>query len=250
MLSRSQGIVFRTIVFGETSVILHVFTEDLGLQSYLIKGARKPKSKISPSILQALHMVEFVAYHKNSGEIHTVKEIKNYPVFQEIPFHIIKSSMALFLAEVLIKTVRQHQKDPALYQFLMNSILWLDHTEMGLANFHLIFLIKLSRYLGFFPGSFEILSPEKEIPFYFDLKSGSFTLQKPLHPGFIGKPYSQHLFQLLDLNFETSAQYPLARIERQTLLRAVLDYYAYQVDGMGTIQSLEVLHEVFEEIEN
>jgi len=250
VLIKLKGIIFRCIPYGDSSVILQVFTDELGLQSYLVQSARKAGSKISPGALQVLHQVEIIAGHKNTGEIHRVKEIKNYPHYQDIPFNVLKASLILFLDEVLIKSIRQHQKDPALFEFLKNSFLWLDICSLGIKNFHILFLLQLSRYLGFFPSLENAIEPEfdsERSKFYFDMKNGSFTEEAPLHPGYVAMPVSGYIFRLSFLRFEEGESFAMGKNMRMKVLHTLLDFYAFQVEGFGHIKSLDILSQVFDE---
>src|SRR5215475_10195580 len=111
MLHKTRGIVFKTTEYGESSVIVQVFTEKWGLQSYIINGVKKPKAKISRNMLQPLHLLDMVVYHKAAGSVQRISELKNAPVLQSIPYDVIKSSMAMFLNEVLYKCIRQQTAD-------------------------------------------------------------------------------------------------------------------------------------------
>src|SRR3954463_15310211 len=122
MLHKTRGIVFKTTDYGETSVIVQVFTEKFGLQSYIINGARKPKAKITHNMLQPLHLLDMVVYHKNTGQVQRVAELKNSPVLQSIPYVMIKNCIALFLNEVLYKAVKQQSADENLFDFIFNAI--------------------------------------------------------------------------------------------------------------------------------
>src|SRR5882757_6416664 len=154
MLHKTRGIVFKTTDYGESSVVVQVFTEKFGLQSYMVNGAKKPKAKISCNMLQPLHLLDMVVYHKETGNVQRIKEVKNSPVLQTIPYDVIKSSLALFLNEVLYKAIKQQAADENLFGFIFNSIEWMDHQPEGIVNFHLFFLTRLTRYLGFYPGPF------------------------------------------------------------------------------------------------
>ena len=142
MLHKTRGIVFKTTDYGDSSIIVQVFTEKFGLQSYIVNGAKKPKAKISRNMFQPLHLLDMVVYHKNTGNVQRIKEVKNAPVLQTIPYDVIKSSLAIFLNEVLYKAVKQQSADEDLFEYVFNAIEWLDHQNEGLANFHLFFLIQ------------------------------------------------------------------------------------------------------------
>src|ERR1700759_5856895 len=122
MLHKTRGIVFKTTDYSESSVIVQVFTEKFGLQSYIVNGARKPKAKISRNMLQPLHLLDMVVYHKNTGNVQRIKELKNAPVLQSIPYDIVKSSMAMFLNEVLYKSIKHQSADENMFHFIFSAI--------------------------------------------------------------------------------------------------------------------------------
>ncbi len=239
MLHKTRGIVFKTTDYSESSVIVQVFTEKFGLQAYLINGVKKPRAKISRNMLQPLHLLEMVVYHKLNGNIQRVAELKNVPILTTIPYDIVKSSLVIFLNEVLYKAVRQESSDENLFNFIFYSIEWLDHQAQGLANFHLLFLVQLSRYLGFHPerneaGTFA----------YFDLKDGLFVQSKPEHNLYLAPPYTQYFNLLIGRNFEDLPAIRLPNEIRRYMLDRMIEYYALHVDGFGSIRSHEVLEEV------
>jgi len=239
MLHKTRGIVFKTTDYGDNSIIVQVFTEKFGLQSYIVNGAKKPRAKISRNMFQPLHLLDMVVYHKNTGNVQRIKEVKNSPVLQTIPYDVIKSSLAMFLNEVLYKAVKQQSADENLFGFVFNAVEWLDHQNEGLANFHLFFLIRLTRYLGFYPGTH--LAGDAG---YFDLKDGLFRNYKPDSILYLSPPHTQNFAALLQGTFENLAQVKLSNDERRYLVHKLLDYYTLHIDGFGNVRSHEVLEEV------
>jgi DNA repair protein RecO (recombination protein O) len=239
MLHKTRGIVFKTTDYGDSSIIVQVFTEKFGLQSYIVNGAKKPKAKISRNMFQPLHLLDMVVYHKNTGNVQRVKEVKNAPVLQTIPYDIIKSSLVIFLNEVLYKAVKQQSADENLFEYVFNAIEWLDHQTDGLANFHLFFLIRLTRYLGFYPDK-----QLTGVAGFFDLKDGVFRNYKPDGILYLSPPHTQNFAALLQCTFESLAQFKLSNDERRYLINKVLDYYTLHIEGFGNIRSHEVLEEV------
>ena len=239
MLHKTRGIVFKTTDYGESSVVVQVFTEKFGLQSYIVNGAKKPKAKISRNMLQPLHLLDMVVYHKEAGNVQRIKELKNSPLLQSIPYDITKSSVAMFLNEVLHKAVKQQSPDENMFDFIFNAIEWLDHQTAAFNNFHLLFLIRLTRYLGFYPDRY--LAGRAD---YFDLKNGIFSRYKPDSVLYLSPPHTQNFTALLQSNFETIGDIKLSNDERRYLIAKLLDYYALHVEGFGNIKSHEVLEEV------
>ena len=236
MLHKTRGIVFKTTDYGETSVIVQVFTEKFGLQSYIINAVKKPRAKISRNMLQPLHLLDMVVYHKNTGQVQRVAELKNSPVLQSIPYDVVKSSIAMFLNEVLYKAVRQQTAEESLFDFVFNAIEWLDHQSEGLANFHLLFLTRLTRYLGF--------HPDLQQADYFDMKNGVFSKYKPEGFSYLSPPHTQNFYSLLQCSFENMRLLRFSNDERRYLIQKLLEYYALHIEGFGNIRSHEVLEEV------
>jgi DNA repair protein RecO (recombination protein O) len=239
MLHKTRGIVFKTTDYGESSVVVQVFTEKFGLQSYIVNGAKKPKAKIARNMLQPLHLLDMVVYHKETGNVQRIKEVKNSPQLQSIPYDVIKSSLAMFLNEILYKAVKQQSADENMFDFVFSAIEWLDHQVDGIANFHLLFLIRLTRYLGFYPDRY--LAGEAD---YFDLKNGTFSRFKPDSVLYLSPPHTQNFTMLLQGTFENIAGIKLSNDERRYLINKLLDYYALHIEGFGNIKSQAVLEEV------
>lgn len=239
MLHKTRGIVFKTTDYGESSVVVQVFTEKFGLQSYIVNGAKKPKAKISRNMLQPLHLLDMVVYHKEAGSVQRIKELKNSPLLQTIPYDVIKSSLAMFLNEVLYKAIRQQSADEHLFDFVFSAIEWLDHQTEGIANFHLLFMIRLSRFLGFYPDRY--LAEDAD---YFDLKNGTFSRYKPESMLYLFPPHTQNFMTLLKSSFENIANIKLSNDERRYLINKLLEYYALHIESFGHIRSHEVLEEV------
>ncbi len=239
MLHKTRGIVLKTTDYSESSVVVQIFTERFGLQAYLINGVKKPRAKISRNMLQPLHLLDMVVYHKLNGNIQRVAELKNSPILTTVPYNIVKSSLVIFLNEVLYKAIKQESADENLFNFIFYSIEWLDHQEQGLANFHLLFLVQLSRYLGFHPERSEAGTAA-----YFDLKDGLFVSSKPEHNLFLAPPYTQYFNLLIGRNYEELPEIRLPNEIRRYLLDRLLEYYALHIDSFGQVNSHEVLEEV------
>lgn len=239
MLHKTRGIVFKTTDYSETSVIVQVFTEKFGIQSYLINGVKKAKSKIKNNMLQPLHLLDMIVYHKPSGSLQRVSDLRQLPVFQSIPYDVRKSSIAIFLNEVLYKAIRQQTADEILFEFLFKSIELLDRIEHGLANFHLYFLLRLTKFLGFYPD--RTLENTAD---YFDLKNGMFVTHSPSHQAILLPPFTRFWATLLSANFEDLESIHIPAAERRVLLNKIINYYQMHIEDFGQIKSHQVLEEV------
>lgn len=239
MLHKTRGIVFKTTNYSESSVVVQIFTEKFGLQSYLISGIKRPKSKIKLNSLQPLHLLDMVVYHKTQGSIQRVSELRHLPVFLSIPYDIVKSSIAMFLNEVLYKSLRLHEADEVLFEFLFHAIEILDSISKGLSNFHLYFLLRLTRFLGFYPDTSLAVSAA-----YFDLKNGCYSKMQPPHALILEQPLTGIWTSILNAKFDNLEDLNISSAQRKQLLEKILEYYRLHIEGFGQVRSHEVLEEV------
>jgi DNA repair protein RecO (recombination protein O) len=238
VLHKTRGIVLKTINHGDTSVICQVFTEKFGLQSYIIHGAKKSKAKIHINVLQPLHLLDMVVYHKNNGNIQRVSEVRQSPLFHSIPYELEKSAMALYLTEVLFKCLKQQSPDEYLFEYVFSAVSWLDSSEKAPPNFHLYFLLRLSKFLGFYPAF------PKANQHFFDLLDGVFCSHAPHHHLVLQEPHTSQWAALLAGSFETLSTIHIPLADRRILLKYVTDFYRLHIENFGEIKSHLVLEEV------
>lgn len=239
MLQKTRAIALRITNYSENSVVAQLFTEAFGIQSYLINGARKPKAKIHVNMLQPLHLLDMVVYYKDSGALQRIKEATSSPMLQQIPLDIAKSSVAIFLNEILYKVLKQQQPDPQLFHFIQQSILWLDQTDKPIHNFHLCFLMKLSRFLGYMPtASTTHLA-------FFDLVDGIFTNFAPAHTYVLQEPHTHMFHVILNISYEDAHTIQMRHEDRIYLLSQIINFYKLHTENFGTVNSLQILEEIF-----
>ena len=236
MLVKTKAIVISSLKYQEKSLIVKCFTQSDGLKSYFVQSAfssKKATQKIA--YFQPLTILEIEASHKNKGTLEHFKEIKLAAAYQTINTDIVKSTIVIFLSEVLHHSIQEEEKNEHLFTFLETALLWLD-THEETANFHLILLLEITKFLGFYPDN-------SEIDFlFFEMNEGQFS---PLHGISCLSEHETHLFKkLMNLKFD-SDQKVFAGIERQILLKILLDYYSIHLDGFKKPKSLDVLKEVF-----
>jgi DNA repair protein RecO (recombination protein O) len=239
MLHKTRGIILKTTLYSESSVVVQIFTEKFGIQSYMINGVKKPRAKISMNMLQPLHLVDMVAYHKHNTGIQRVSELRPAPVYSTIPYNIVKSTVTQFLNEVLYKSIRQQTTDEHLFDFIFSAMCWFDECGPANVNFHLSFLLKLSRFLGFAPSTIT-----KSDDNYFDLQEGEFKSRTPAHPNFLGKEDASLFISLFTSPFEKIDEIKLDNKTRRFILDKILVYYTLHTASFGDIRSHQVLEEV------
>ena len=241
MLATTEGIVLHYIKYGESSVIATIYTREFGRQSFIINAARSKKSKNKASMLQPLFLVDLVTYQKQTREIQRIKEIKSSQTYQNIPFEITKSTQAIFLAEMLYKTINEEESNPEMFEFIQNALLYFDLMEKGTANFHLWFLLRLTEYLGFLPDTSKV-----GFEGWFDLQKGAVVPFEPSHPLFINKEATSRFIELSTLKINELSEFKITRNIRDVLLFQLVEYYQLHFNNLGEIKSLKVLKELFD----
>jgi DNA repair protein RecO (recombination protein O) len=206
-----------------------------------MKGLHSKKAAVHPSLLQPLSIVEVETSTQKSREIQYIKAGKTAVMFEDICVNPAKTAIALFVAEVLNRSLRETEKDEALFDFLYNSIVLLDKCKAGAANFHLVFLLEYSRYLGFYPNA-----EDKQAGSYFDLQNGAFCSLPPLHAYYLMPDWAEIIFQLTRMNYDNLHQYSVSRGQRAEILRYLMDYYRLHLSDFGKLKSLEVLQMLFD----
>ena len=234
----TKAIIFSSIKYGDTSLIVKAFTRSDGLKTYLLKGIlTSKKGKLKPALFQPMTQLELVAIHKNKGTLERIIEAKVLHHYQTIHANIPKNSITLFLAETLSIAIREEEENPALFGFLEYAFLWLDHHNES-ANFHLLFLLQLTNYLGFQPDD-----SEQQFP-YFDLQEGCFVQSPGLNPILEGEEL-RAFKQFLGINFDGLLNVKLNNNQRQELLKKLLLYFQLHLHDFRTPKSLAVLNAVF-----
>ena len=196
-----RGIVLRTVKYGDTSIIVDLFTESHGRMSFMASTSRAKRSVRNVSFWQPLSMVEFSAeLLPNGGKLPRPSDVRTYYNYMDLPFSPVKSTLALFLSEFLSAALREEKENAPLFRYIESSLQWLDLAEApaSVANFHLAFLMHLSRFIGIYPNL--DLNPNSSLPLggvggssnpqlYFDLLAGSYCERQPLHAHFLAFPY-------------------------------------------------------------
>ena len=229
MLYKTRGVALSYIRYRESSIIAKIFTEVFGIQSYIVNGVRSSSSKTNRiALFQPLTLLDLVVYHKDKQDtVHRISEIKCYHPFSTLPYHVTKSSLALFVTEILGKTLREEETNEPLFHFIEQSVLYLDEADTGYENFHIQFLLQLASFLGF------------GIENLHDLES---ELKNHHYPQIADNLELKATEQLLLHDY--GIQISLDRKRRLSILEKVLFFYKIHMEALGEIRSLEVLSEV------
>ena len=236
MIATTKAIVLSTIKYADYDIIVKCYTE-LGIKSYLVKRIfKQKKGKLSPAYFQPLTQLEITANYNPNKTLHFIKEATISYSYTTIPLNVLKQTIAVFLSEVLTNALREEETNLKLFTYLETALIWLD-THSKFANFHLLFLLNLTKYLGFYP--------EKENDsLYFDLEEGKFSNQ-PLSNQYISGENLIYFRTLLGTNFDILHELKFNKKERQIVLENLIQYFQLHLPGFRKPKSLEVLKVVF-----
>lgn len=236
---KARGIILGTLKYGEKGVVVHMLTDVCGRQSYMVQGVRPTAKGSKMALLQPMFAVEFEGLTSSKMSMHRLKELAPGIVLQTTPFDVRKSTMALFMAEVLYRLVRENEPAEELFNFVWGSVAALDAIDEGIANFHLWFLANLSRPLGFSPDNSYTDGA------WLDIRDGHFT-PHALMPSMALTPENARLLHdMLECDVRYLGEIGLNRAQRVEFLEAMLKYYAYHLDTIRSVESIRILKEVF-----
>ncbi len=235
----TNAIVLSALKYGDSSLIVKAFTASDGLKSYLLKGVlSSKKGKLKAAYFQPLTQLEITAVHKNKGTLERMKEVKVRHPYKTIHADIVKNSLVLFLAEMLVNSIQEQEENKNLYAYLEHALLWLDNNE-AIANFHILFLLNLCQYLGFYPES------PKGTEAYFDLLEGQFIERPSLNP-VLENDTLEYFKKFLGINFDTLLGIRVPKAQRESLVKTLILYFELHLHGFRKPKSLAVLNAVFD----
>ena len=238
---KARGIVLHSLKYGESGMVVYMLTDVGGRRTYMVQGVRPSSGRGSKlALFQPMFPLEFEGLESAKAEMHRFREVRNAFPMQSLPFDVRKSTIALFMAEVLYRLVRETEPNAPLFDFVWGSVGALDDMQDGVANFHLWFLANLSRLLGFSPGN---LYTEGA---WFDIAEGAYSVVPPrISTLALSKENARILRDLLECDVRYLAEIGLNRTQRVDFLNAMLVYYGYHLDAIHAVQSVKILREVF-----
>jgi DNA repair protein RecO (recombination protein O) len=243
MIHSTKGIVLRTVKYGDTSIIATIYTELFGVQSYMVNGVRTSTKKGpgKANLFQPAAILDLVVYHNELKNIQRIKEFKWGYLYQHLFFNVVKNSVALFMVELLQKTLKQPEPNPDLFHFIEDAFMHLDEADEQITgNFPLFFAVHLTSFYGFrFSDHYTAHTP------FLDLQEGEFVHEHPIHPYFLQGQYSFITSQLLKvMQPHELKEIQLNQETRRILLQAYQTFYALHVQDFGVMKTLPVLYEV------
>ncbi len=228
MKHKTKGIVFNFVKFRESSVIARIYTAQFGLKNYIVNNVRSSKPRYPVSYFQPMTLLDMVVYNKNHADINRIAEIKCWHPYKSIPYNVIKSSVALFITEILYKTLREEEANPELYNFLEESLLFFDNMEELSMNFHLQFLFKYARYQG--------IEPIKISDMVHEIESNNYLVSLP-------ESDFRKIDQLIEAPYDSTIT--LSNELRRKILSMIILFYQIHFEHLKELKSYKVLMEIF-----
>ncbi len=222
-MDKTQAIVLKYINYSDSSIIVHLFTKNYGKQAYIVRGVRGKNSKTKINLLQPLNIIDIEAKHKLKSFLHNLQEYSLTESYKTIPYDIAKSSIALFISEVLSKTLKDGETDIELFNFVKKYINELDNNVENINNFHIIFLVRYTSFLGFFPNVDDNL----------------------IHKFTINTTIATITQKILDSQQLVPNINEITKANRNEILELLIEYYNIHLNNTLNIKSLDVLKSVF-----
>ena len=241
MLTKTQAIVLHAIKYGETRLIVDMFTKVFGRQAFIVSIPKTPKGKVKKQFFQPLTILEIETDIRPRQQLQKLHDVRLAAPFASIPFEPDKLAISLFVAEFLYYALRSEQRNELLYEYLENSIVWLDGQQSSFANFHLVFLLRLTRFLGFYPNLDDYKDGD-----YFDLRESVFLPMPPVHRDFLHPEEAQKVQLMMRMDFPTMHLFRMSHQERNRLLEVSLKYYRLHLPDFPEMKSIEVLQALYQ----
>ena len=242
MLTKTPAIVLHSLKYGETRLIVDMFTRSHGRLSFIVSLPKSPKGKIKKQFFQPLTLLEIETDVRPRLQLQKLSDVHLLHPFATIPFEPDKLAISLFVAEFLFYAMRGEQQNVPLFDYVSDSIQWLDGQNNRFANFHLVFLMRLSRFLGFYPNL-----EDYSVGDYFDLRESVFLSQPPVHRDFLQPQEAEKVQLMMRMDFATMHLFQMSHDERNRLLEVALAYYRLHLPDFPEMKSIGVLQEIYAE---
>lgn len=241
MQEKTAAVVLHCLKYNDTSHIVNAYTESVGRASYIIKVSRARNASVRPSLFYPLALLDLEAEGRNVSQLRRITEARLLHPLHSLPLDPCKSAIALFLGEFLHHALREEGANRPLFTYLVHSIRILDACEgSAVANFHLVFLMRLSRFLGLYPNLDDYLTGD-----CFDLLNACFCRRPPLHGHYLRPEEAAMLPCLMRMDYSTMHLFSFNRYQRVRCLEVLNDFYRLHIPQFPQLRSLEVLQELF-----
>lgn len=239
MLQTTRGLVLHVSRYSDSSAIVKIFTEQAGLQSFIVRSLFSRNARIKPALFGHLTLLDLVVDNKPGRSLQYIREASLNRPFHEITDDMVRSSILLFINEVLYKSVKEEEANQSLFDFIENSLHYLNDPAIPVNSFHLLFLVRLSEHLGF--GPIHSLTGEGD---YFDLLSGLADVNDPGHTYIISGEPLRLLKEISLMDYPGLVNFSAPRFVRLQLLNSMVDFFRIHLPEMTELKSVKILHEI------
>lgn len=240
MQVKTRAIVLHTFKYGETQMITEMLTAECGRISCITRLPSRRGGKIKKQYFQTLSILDVVLDINKRSNLHRISEASPVYAFTSIPFNPVKMSITMFVAEFIRNAARMEQSDAPTFDYIANSIMWLDGCEGHFANFHLVFMMRMSIFLGFYPNLEDYRNGD-----WFDMRTGCFCGSMPLHHDRLNPDEAARMGTLLRMSFATMHLFKMSRDERNRMVELIMKYYRAHIPGFPDLRSHDILKELF-----
>ena len=241
MQTKTEAIVLHAIKYGETRMIVDVFSRSQGRLSLIVGIPKSPRARVRKQLFQPLTLLEAEIDVRQKAQLQKLKDVRLAVPFVSIPFNPHKLAITLFVSEFLYHALHSEQHNEPLFDYICSSVEWLDGQTANFANFHLVFLMRLSRFLGFYPNLDDYNAGD-----YFDLRENTFCALPPKHHDFLKPEEAGKMQLMMRMDYATMRLYRLSHFDRDRLLEVAITYYRLHLPSFPELKSLAVLRELYE----
>lgn len=240
MNCKSAAIVLHTLKYGDSRLIVDLFSREAGRLSFIVPVPKSPRAKIKKQYFQPLTLLYIESDLRPQADLQHLRDASLLLPLPSLLSSPTKLGIALFAAEFLYYALRDEQQNAPLFDYVRSSVEWLDGRDRDFANFHLVFLMRLSRFLGFYPNLDNFADG-----CFFDLRAATFCEEPPLHRDFLYPDDAARIQLLMRMDFPTMHLFRLSRNERNQILDTLLLYYRLHLPAFPELRSLPVLKELW-----
>ena len=241
MLTKTTAIVLHNIKYGDSKMIVDMFTRAHGRMSFVVTVPKSARSKICKQFFQPLSMLSLEYDYRPKEQLQKIKEATILHPYSSLPFDMDKLTVGMFISEFLYHSLYGEQSNEQMFDYISDSLQWFDSSPSPAANFHLVFMMRLSRFLGFYPNL------DDYVPgCVFDLRNGCFSSLSPLHSDYLSSAEASLMSLMMRMNYPSMHLFKFTRAQRNRLLDVIVQYYRLHIPGFPDMKSLEVLRNLYD----
>ena len=241
MLQKFNGIILRTVNYSESSVICDIYTQELGLNTFIINGVRKKNAKVGTALVRTMSMVAFIAYYKKDAKMNRIKEIRPGYTYLDLPMNVYKGAIGLFMIELIQKSIKESEQNTTLYAFITDVFIKLDQYSSRINNFTLWFLVRFALQLGILTSKLNVQKNE-----VYDYSEGILRAVEEGAAYCFSAQNTNVLGRAIQMDFSDFMNQEIDRTDRKKFINSSIQLFHYHLPSLKKLNALDVLMDVFE----